>query len=166
MKNPLAVTSPSSPLFGHSLLSRRGDFLSSFDGMFDEMFRGAFPDFASEFGIGFSKAVYPKANVVDGDKEITIEAAVPGLTKEDVSVEVHDGTLTISAGKQVVNEINEKKYICRELKRSSFSRSFSLSESLNADKIDASFKNGLLTITIPKKEVKEDKQAPKRIEVK
>jgi len=41
-----------------------------------------------------------------------------------------------------------------------------LSESLNADKIDASFKNGLLTITIPKKEVKEDKQAPKRIEVK
>lgn len=159
MKNELELSA-------RSMLNRRGDFLSSFDSMFDEMVRGTFPSLSREFGIDVSKSSYPKVNVIDSDKDITIEAAVPGLSKDDVLVELLDNVLSISADKQTNNETRDKKYVCRELKRSSFSRSFSLTGDLDAEKINASFKDGLLIITIPKKEGWDLKSGVRKIEVK
>jgi HSP20 family protein len=82
---------------------------------------------------------------------VVIEAGVPGLTKSDVSVEIESGTLTITGNKVIKSNVDEK--ICnsyRELKHSSFIRSFSLSENIDTNTVDAKVENGLLTIKLNK----------------
>ena len=127
---------------------------------FDDAFRGQFPDLYKGFGIEpFSKAAYPKVNVLAHDDRIEIVAEIAGFQKEDISIQVEDDVLSI-IGKTAnqSEQIDRSVYILRELKRSSFSRSFRLTTQLNSDKIDATFNNGLLYITIPRKvQLKENK---------
>ena len=86
------------------------------------------------------------------------EAEIAGLGKEDVSVEYEDGMLTIAGEKKTEIDDNDVKYVYKELKRSSFKRSFKVDEAtLNVNKISAKFDNGILNVTIPKKEVVETK---------
>ena len=133
----------------------RDNLLTSFDKLFDDAFRGNFPDVYKSFGIvPFSKTSYPKVNVVSFDNKIEIEAEIAGYTKDNISVQIEDNVLSI-VGKASVTEAEEflanKVYILRELKRSSFSRSFKLNDQLDAEKIDATFKDGLLKLVIPRK---------------
>jgi HSP20 family protein len=133
----------------------RDNLLTSFDKLFDDAFRGNFPDVYKSFGIDpFSKTSYPKVNVVSFDNKIEIEAEIAGYTKDNISVQIEDNVLSI-VGKASVTEAEEflanKVYILRELKRSSFSRSFKLNDQLDAEKIDATFKDGLLKLVIPRK---------------
>ena len=93
------------------------------------------------------------------DDRIEIVAEIAGFQKEDISIQVEDDVLSI-IGKTAnqSEQIDRSVYILRELKRSSFSRSFRLTTQLNSDKIDATFNNGLLYITIPRKvQLKENK---------
>ena len=133
----------------------RDNLLTSFDKLFDDAFRGNFPDVYKSFGIDpFSKTSYPKVNVVSFDNKIEIEAEIAGYTKDNISVQIEDNVLSI-VGKASVTEAEEflanKVYILRELKRSSFSRSFKLDGQLDTEKIDATFKDGLLKLVIPRK---------------
>jgi len=129
----------------------RENLLTSFDKLFDDAFRGNFPDVYKSFGIDpFSKTSYPKVNVVSFGDKIEIEAEIAGYTRDDISVQIEDNILSI-VGKTTATDAN-KVYILRELKRSSFSRSFKLSDELDAEKIDATFKDGLLKLVIPRKE--------------
>ena len=99
----------------------------------------------------------------DLKNEIAIEAEIAGLGKEDVSVEYEDGLLTITGNKKDEVEEQGVKYIYRELKRSSFRRSFQIDETnLEVENISAKFDNGILNVSIPKKEV----AAPKAKKVK
>jgi HSP20 family protein len=138
----------------------RDNLLSTFDKFFDEALRGQFPDVYKGFGIEpFSKSAYPKVNVLSFDDKIEIEAEIAGYNKEDISIQVEDDVLSIvGKASQQTEQTDKSVYLLRELKRSSFSRSFRLTDQLDSDRIDARFYNGLLHITIPRKvQTKENK---------
>lgn len=146
----------------------RDEFLTPFDKIFDDFFAANVPGFTSDFGVDFfEKGSYPKVNVIDFSDKIQIEAEIPGLDKSDVNVELEANVLTIVGNKLTTpdKESNETgTYIRRELKRSSFRRSFTLGDNICKDKVEAEFKNGMLLITLPK--VKPVKPDVKRITVK
>ena len=120
------------------------------------------PSFTDEFGVNFfGSNSYPKVDVIDHDDRITIEAEIPGLSKKEVSVDLEENILTISGAKQSKDESPEIKYIRKELKRSSFKRSFKLGENINQKNVNADFNNGVLLITLPKKEP----EKPKKIKI-
>ena len=146
-------------LNGKSVPARRNEFLTPFDSIFDEMIGKAFPSFEREFGVDFfGNNSYPKVDVIDTPDAIEFEAEIPGLDKEDVSVEFEKGILSISGTKRNQEDRDNITYIKKELKKSSFTRSFKLSDSFNCDKIKAKFENGLLLISVPKKKPEKSKK--------
>lgn len=96
----------------------------------------------------------PKVDVIESEKAFELHVEVPGMKKEDFNVEVNDNYLTISGERKFSTEKNEKDYHSIETRYGSFSRSFTLPESVNSDKIDAKYNNGILELTIPKDEKK------------
>jgi len=131
-------------------ISKR-EFLTPFDEIFNNLMGDMFPSIHQEFGHDFfAQGSYPKCNVLNFDDRVEIEAAIPGLTKEDVSVEVADGVLTIQAESNQRVDVEDSQYVKREVKRSAFARSFRLSDNLVEDDISAAFENGILTLTLPK----------------
>ena len=141
----------------------RDEFLTPFDRMFDQIVGTSFPELNKQVGVNpFQGTAYPKVNVYEYDDKVGVVAEIPGLDKKDLTVEVDDGVLTISGDKHGSFDDSRAKVIRRELKHSSFKRSFELGELLDGENIKASFKDGLLSIEIPKTEPK----LPKRTEVK
>ena len=129
----------------------RESFLTPFDKMFDEIVSTSFPQINEQVGVTpFSNSAYPKVNVYEYDDKVGVIAEIPGLDKKDLNVEVEDGKLTISGDKHSVPEDTGAKVIRRELKQSSFRRSFELGELLDGDNISANFKDGILSVEIPK----------------
>ncbi len=140
----------------------REEFLTPFDSLFDNVIQKAFPTFGQEFGIEFfGNNSYPKVDVIDHSNKITIEAEIPGLSKDDVSVELEEDILSIVGNKHTKQQNPDIKYVRRELKRSSFKRSFKLNGSLELKNIKADFNNGVLLISIPKKEP----EKPKKVKI-
>ena len=135
----------------------RDEFLTPFDKVFDHLMEQTFPAFKEETGVSFNQGAYPKVNVYEYDDKIGIVAEIPGLDKKNVSVEVEDQVLTISGDKHGLED-DGGKCITRELKQSSFKRSFNLGEHLNGNDISAIFKDGMLEILIPKKEPEQPKK--------
>jgi HSP20 family protein len=133
--------------------SLRDEFLTPFDRVFDKLTNDLFPSLSKEFGVGlFAKESYPKVDIVDRKDRISIEAEIPGLKKDQITVDVKDGVLTISGQKQTKKEDVEEDYIrvvC-EIKRSSFRRSFILGDNLDHDSVKAQFQDGVLVIDIAK----------------
>ena len=129
----------------------RQEFLTPFDRIFDDMLGSMFPTIANDFGDDFfTKGSYPKVNVVNYDNSIEIDAAIPGLTKDDVNVEITDGVLTIQGTSAQRENVDDAQYLKREIKRSSFRRSFTLGDNLDSSNVTARFDNGILTLSIPK----------------
>ena len=127
----------------------RDEFLTPFDKVFDELMNKTFPTFQEEVGVSFNQGAYPKVNIYEYDDKVCIVAEIPGLDKKNVTVDVEDGVLTISGDKHGF-DTDGGKCITRELKQSSFKRSFTLGEHLSGDDISAKFKDGMLSISIPK----------------
>jgi len=101
----------------------------------------------------------PSVNITENEKEFKIEMAAPGLERNDFKVEVEDGVLCISSEKEKESKEEKKNYTRREYSYNSFSRSFTLPDNSSPDKIDAKYENGVLNITLPKKEVTVSKPA-------
>ena len=121
----------------------RDEFLTPFDRVFDEVFAAHFPELNKELGVGFfEKQSYPRVDVVDYNDRVEILAEIPGLSKEDVSVDVQENVLT--------NREFTGKYIRRELKHSNFKRSFTLGDQIDRRNPSAKFENGLLRVTLSK----------------
>jgi HSP20 family protein len=141
------------------------EFMMPFDRIFDEFVRSNFPGLQTKFGTDFfEKGSYPKVDILENLSSIVIEAAVPGMSKEDIVVDVHDGVLTISGEKRSSPEDSRGSYIHRELKRSSFRRSWTLAENLDSSSISAKFENGMLFLTIPKLQ-QEELSKPRQIKI-
>ena len=141
----------------------RDEFLTPFDRMFDQIINTQFPEIEKQVGVKpFSGTAYPKVNVYEYDKKVGIIAEIPGLDKKDLKIQVEDGILIISGDKHGLFDDKGAKVLRRELKGSSFKRQFELGEQLNGDKIKASFKDGLLSVEIPKVE----QVKPKKTSVK
>lgn len=101
----------------------------------------------------------PSVNITENEKEFKIEMAAPGLERKDFKVEVEDGMLCISSEKKEESKEEKKNYTRREYSYNSFSRSFTLPDNSSPDKINAKYENGVLHISLPKKEVTVSKPA-------
>ena len=100
----------------------------------------------------------PSVDIAESDKEFEIQFQLPGLKKEDIQINVDSDRLTVSGERKFENEKKEKNYHTVESHYGSFSRSFYLPDSVNAEKIDASYKDGILTVLVPKDAKKESKR--------
>lgn len=116
-------------------------------------------DFLNNFLENDQLISVPAVNVVENKNEFLIEVAAPGLEKNDFIIDLHNNLLTISSEKENKREEKEEKFMRREFCYSSFKRSFSLPETADVDKISAVHKNGILHISIPKKEEAKEKPA-------
>jgi HSP20 family protein len=110
------------------------------------------------------RAVTPSVDVTENDKEVTVTAEIPGLDEKDIEVVLSDDLLTIKGEKREEQEEKKKDYYVMERRYGSFQRSFRLPDTVDRDKIDASFVNGLLTIHAPK--IGKAKKAAKKIAIK
>ena len=103
-----------------------------------------------------TEATYkPAANVREDENSYKIELALPGFAKEEITIKFEEEVLTITAGRQPKEDEQGPKYTWNEFGyKSKYERSFQLPETVNADAISAAFENGILLVTLPKKEVK------------
>lgn len=116
----------------------------------DELFNKELPPvFTSNFNTGIT---LPKVNIKETKDSYYVEMAVPGLKKSDFTVDLDNKILSITADSKTENQENEDNLIRREFGYSSFKRSFTLPETVNEDKIKAEYKNGVLSIHLPKLE--------------
>jgi HSP20 family protein len=104
----------------------------------------------------------PAVDVMETDEEFQIRAELPGVEKKDVKLSVENGVLLISGHREQEKEEKGKRYHRIERAYGNFARSFTVPEAVDAEKVTADFKNGLLTVHLPKSE----KARPKSIEVK
>jgi len=103
----------------------------------------------------------PALDVHDDKESFTVTLEAPGLKKEDFEISYHDGVLSIAGERKQEKEAKEKNYFRRERFFGRFSRSVSLPADVQGDKIGATYKDGVLTVTLPKAE----EAKPKQIEV-
>ena len=125
--------------------------------MLDTFFRGDALDDGS-FGSFWTPAV----DISEREDAYLVELELPGLTKDDVKITMEDNILTIRGEKKQEKDENQGNYHRSERVYGSFQRSFTLPTTVKSDKVEAQYKNGMLTVTLPK--VEEAK--PKAIEVK
>lgn len=140
--------------------------LSIFDSLLNGRMENAigFPRFSSEYE--------PRVDIIKRDDSYVLKMELPGRNEKDVDVQIEKGILTISSRKEECKEVSEnenaektvseEKYLLRERKISEFSRSFEFSDDVDVEKASASFANGILEISLPRKE----KPLPKKIEIK
>ncbi|MBW6490730.1 MAG: Hsp20/alpha crystallin family protein [Lentimicrobium sp.] len=133
-----------------------------FPSIVDEFFGRDFLPNLFEFQTGINM---PSVNIIEGKEDFRIEVAAPGLDKNDFNINLENNVLTISSEKEDKKEEKEERYMRREFSYTSFTRSFSLPNSVEADKIVANHSNGVLSITIPKREEAKVKPA-KQIQIK
>ena len=124
----------------------------------DDIFNRDLPSvFNSNFNTGIT---LPKVNIKETADAFMVEMAVPGLKKSDFHLDLDNQVLSISTETKDENEHQEENYTRREFGYSAFKRTFNLPESVNDEKINANYKDGILSILLPKKE--EAKQKPVR----
>ena len=125
-------------------------------------------DFEGWNRYNFSKTntTLPSLNIKENKDSFFVEVAAPGFEKSDFKIEINNDVLTISSEKKLSNEVKDGERITKqEFSYQSFSRSFTLSELVDEEKIAAKYENGILAINIPKKEEAKPK-SPKLISIK
>jgi HSP20 family protein len=134
---------------------KRNEFNSELDNWFEDFFR--WPTRARENSEGFA----PRVNIDETKDEIKLTFELPGMEKKDIKVTIHDGMLEVSGKRDFQSESKDDCCVRREIRSGQFSRSFTLPDTVNAEKINADYKNGMLEVKLAKlEEVK-----PKEIEV-
>ena len=149
------VNVPKSGSLSNSNLNQNIPTLSNW---LDDIFNRDLPSvFTSNFNTGIT---LPKVNIKETADAFIVEMAIPGLKKSDFHIDIDNQVLSISTKSKVENEQKEENYTRREFGYASFKRTFTLPESVNDDKINANYNDGILSIELPKKE--EAKQKPIR----
>jgi len=132
------------------------------DSLFDNFFRGFDMEPFQSSMVSFN----PKVDVTENDKEIRISAELPGMDEKDIDVSLHNNMLTIKGEKKEEKEGKGKDYYRMERSYGSFSRTIPLPVEVETDRIEATFKKGVLGITLPKtaKAVEETKKIAVKVE--
>jgi len=118
---------------------------------FDRLFREAFSPMAGETEVS-TRSWAPPVDIYETEDAIVLKAELPGIDPKDVEVRVEDNTLYLKGERNYEKEVKEQNYHRVERSYGSFARSFSLPNSINAEKVKAEYKDGLLTLTMPKRE--------------
>jgi HSP20 family protein len=118
---------------------------------FDRLFREAFSPWPGETELS-TRAWAPPVDIYETENDIVLKAELPGVDPKDVEVRIEDNTLYLKGERKFEKEVKEQNYHRVERCYGSFARSFSLPNSISADKVKAEFKDGLLTLTMPKRE--------------
>jgi len=126
----------------------RGD-LARLHGEMDDLFGGFFRGFDGPFA-GYK--AWPAIDVAEEEDAIIVRAEVPGCKADDIDISVHGNVLTISGEKKLSEEKKEKGYYHVESSYGSFRRELTLSTDVDQSKIDATYKDGVLSVTLPKAE--------------
>jgi HSP20 family protein len=120
---------------------------------FDRIFREAFSPLVSEREAELStRAWAPAVDIFETENNIVLKAELPGVEPKDVEVRVEDNTLYLKGERKFEKETKEENYHRIERSYGSFARSFALPNSIDAEKVAAEYKDGLLTLTLPKRE--------------
>ena len=138
-----------------------------------ERFPSLFEDFFkpwNEFlptGVNWGKTLTtPAVNITEDKDKFQVTVAAPGMKKTDFNIDVNGNLLTISSEKEEAKDESNQQYTRKEYSYSSFTRSFTLPEEVNKEKIDAVYEDGVLKLTLPKKEEAKKLVASKHIAVK
>ncbi len=118
-----------------------------FNRLFNETFARAFGDEEPA-----SRPWAPAVDIYETDQNLVLKAELPGVDPKDVEVRVEDNTLYFKGERKFENEVKEENYHRVERTYGAFSRSFALPTSIDADRVLAEYKDGLLTLTLPKRE--------------
>jgi HSP20 family protein len=123
----------------------------TFDGLMNDLFN----DLPATFGKTFREDVFsfPPVNILEKANAYQLQVSAPGLEKSDFSLKLDGNVLTISAEKKEVEKSETEKVIRKEFTNKAFKRSFTLDEKIDASTIEAKYENGILTLTLPKKEI-------------
>lgn len=130
---------------------------ATFSHFVDRFFNDDF--FGGKGAVAFS----PQVDIAETDKEFELQFHIPGVKKEDIKIDINEDRLTVSGERKMKEEQKDKNYHTVESYYGSFSRSFYLPDHVNAEKVDAAYHDGVLSIVIPKDEKKVTK---KNIEIK
>lgn len=137
---------PKSPLGG--LMS-----FDEFDNFFDDFLSRRWPRLLDWNMPTLSETGFPRVDILDHDNDVEVQAALPGVKKENLEVSVTNQAITIRASAKEEKKEEEKgKYFRREIAQGEFQRTVSLPDNVDGEKAQASFKDGILKVTIPKTE--------------
>jgi len=123
---------------------KRSDVL--FPSLMNEIFK---PDWFG--GLENDKSYVPAVNIKENEVDFELELAVPGRKKEDFQIEINENLLTISSESKTDENVEKDNYTRKEFAYSSFKRVFTLPETVDEDNIKASYDDGILKFTLPKK---------------
>jgi HSP20 family protein len=138
---------------------RPGGAMRRFRGDVDDLFHHFFEDWPVAL---LSEGQWPPIEVGEEKDKVVVRAELPGVSAGDIELSVMDNALTITGEKKSTHEENTDSCYCSERRYGSFRRTIALPASVDADKVDAHFNNGILTVELPKDQA----SRPRRIEVK
>lgn len=129
---------------------QKNNNLFDIDGIFENFFNDRF------FPSLYRNSSHMKVDIKENEKEFIVEAELPGIKKEEVNIEVDDDKLTISVQRNEQTDEEKDNYIRKERSFSKMTRSFAISD-IETNNVTAKYENGILLITLPKKEQKANK---------
>src|SRR4029453_9034518 len=139
--------------------------------MFDDFGWGSWPAFRRSlftpepvFSGGMTRKIMPAVDVFESEKSYEVTAELPGMDETNIEIKVANGVLTMKGEKQEQKEEKKKDYYLQERYYGSFERCSEIPETVDTDKIEATFKKGVLAVTLPKKA--ESQKPAKKVEVK
>ncbi|AUP80856.1 Hsp20/alpha crystallin family protein [Flavivirga eckloniae] len=140
-------------------------YQNQFPGLLDRLFNSDFDSF-NRSNFSNTNTTLPSVNIKEDVDSFFVEVAAPGFEKSDFNIEVNNDLLTISSEKKTTNTPKDNERVSRqEFSYQSFKRSFTLPELVDDEKISAKYENGILSVSIPKKEEAKPKPV-KLIEIK
>ncbi len=140
-------------------------FSNQMPSVFDRFFENDFFDWSNR-NYSNTNTTLPAVNIKEDKDGFEVEMSAPGFEKSDFKIELNNSLLTISSEKKIENETKEgQQFTRKEFSYQSFNRSFTLPETVEGEKIKAKYENGILSVSIPKKEEAKPKPV-KQIEIK
>ena len=122
------------------------DLMPSFSGVFSRLFNDSMSDAKDD------ARFVPSVDIIENDKAYNLNVAVPGMSKEDFHLDLSDNTLTISGERKFKEEKKEGNYYSFETQYGSFTRTFRVPKNVIEDKIEATYRDGILHVVLPKGE--------------
>ncbi|MBZ0263821.1 Hsp20/alpha crystallin family protein [bacterium] len=133
----------------------QSEYRDRFGKMFDEFFNSNMDESV------INRVWSPRVDIIEGENEVRVYADIPGMVKEDLDITLEDSVLSITGTRKPIEDREGEKMHVSERAHGKFTRRFHLQETINAEGIEASFKDGVLTLILPKVE----KAKPRKIEI-